>query len=152
MDTILAKTRLGSINIETTGIQAFHLPAIVPTTAKEVLLFVDVLVGQTSPTKHSHVKIYTVHEGIHYAKYVSAHMYYQPALYVNSDNIWFPLCKQDSLCASTKQAQSTKYASLASTSLAIDLNQYKQLTDSAQHQVSRTETHRTFIHSVLHQY
>ena len=87
----LAKTRLGYINIETTGIQAFHLPAIVPTTAKEVLLFVDVLSSLTSPTGHSHVKIYTVHEGIHYAKYVSAHTYNQQAVYVNSDNIWLPL-------------------------------------------------------------
>ena len=87
----LAKTRLGYINIQTTGIQAFHLPAIVTTTAKEVLPFVDVLVGQTSPTEHSHVKIYTIHEGIHYAKYVSVHTYNQRALYVNSDNIWLPL-------------------------------------------------------------
>ena len=43
--TPLAKTHLGSVNVQTTGTQAFHVPATVPTAANEVLLFVDVLVG-----------------------------------------------------------------------------------------------------------
>ena len=89
--TPLDKTRLGYINIETTGTQAFHLPAGVPNTAKEVLLFVDVLSSLTSPNKHSHVKIYTTDNGVHYAKYVAVHTYHQYALYVNSHNIWLPL-------------------------------------------------------------
>ena len=89
--TPLAKTRLGSVNVQTTGTQAFHVPATVPTTANEVLLFVDVLVGYTSPSAHSHVKIYTIHKGIHYAKYVALYTYLQNALSTNSDNMWLPL-------------------------------------------------------------
>ena len=89
--TPLGKTRLGYINTETTGTQAFHLPARVPNTATEVLLFVDVVSGLTSPGEHSHVKIYTLNNGVHYAKYVAVHTYRQLAVYVNSDNIWLPL-------------------------------------------------------------
>ena len=87
----MVKTSLGSVSLQTTGIQAFHLPAAVPATAKEVLLFVDVQIGHSRPHISSHVKIYTIHNGIHFAKYISVHSYDQDAWSTNSDNIWLPV-------------------------------------------------------------
>ena len=89
--TPLGKTRLGSSSLKTTGAQAFHLPVSVPVTAKEVLLFVDIQVGISNPNRISHVKLYTIHNGVHYAKYISVHTYEQDAWSTNSDNIWLPL-------------------------------------------------------------
>ena len=87
----LVKTSLGSVSLRSTGIQAFHLPASVPVTAKEVLLFVDVQIGNSSPDISSHVKIYTRYNGAHFAKYISVHSFPQGAWSTNSDNIWLPL-------------------------------------------------------------
>ena len=87
----LGKISIGNVSLNTTGVQAFHLPVSVPVTAKEVLLFVDIQVGHTSPDRSSHVKLYTTHNGVHYAKYISVHTYDQSAWSTNSDNIWLPL-------------------------------------------------------------
>ena len=89
--TPLDKRRLGSASLKTTGAQAFHLPATVPVTAKEVLLFVDIQIGRTQPGRSSHIELYTAHNGVHYAKYISVHTYDQNAWSTNSDNIWLPL-------------------------------------------------------------
>ena len=63
----------------------------VPLTAKKVLLFVDIQVGFSPPNGWSHIKVYTIHNGVHYAKYISVHTYPQNAWSTNSDNIWLPL-------------------------------------------------------------
>ena len=89
--TPLGKTRLGSASLQTTATQAFNLPVSVPVTAKNVLLFVDVQVGTSNPERISHVKLYTTHKGVQYAKYISVHTYSQGAWSTNSDNIWLPL-------------------------------------------------------------
>ena len=87
----MSKTSLGSVSLQTTGIQVFHLPASIPATAKVIVLFVDVQVGNTSPDKSSHVKIYTENNGVHYAQYISVHTYPQGGWSTNSDNILLPL-------------------------------------------------------------
>ena len=86
----MVKTSLGSVSLQTTGIQAFNLPAEVPVNAAEVLLFVDVQVGTSTPDISSHVKIYTMYKGNHYAKYISVHSYEQEAWSTNSENMWLP--------------------------------------------------------------
>ena len=43
------------------------------------------------PDVTSHVKIYTIYNGAHFAKYISAHSFPQNAWSTNSDNIWLPL-------------------------------------------------------------
>ena len=87
----MAKTRVANVKMDTTVTQAFHLStSIVPATATEVLLFVYVDVG-TSTDKISDVEIYTLQNGVHYAKYISLHTYNQNAWSTNTDNIWPPL-------------------------------------------------------------
>ena len=118
----LVKTSLGSVSLQTTGIQAFHLPAAVPVTAKEVLLFVDVQVGTSNPDTSSHVKIYTINNGNHYAKYISVHSYEQEAWSTNSDNIWLPLSASRTIYVKSPKSH---YSSHGSVRCTIDIIGYR---------------------------
>ena len=89
--TPTSKTRLGNISLSTTATQAFHLPALIPASANNTLLFVDIQAGRSSPDRSSHVKLYATHNGVQYTKYISVHTYDQEAWSTNSDNIWLPV-------------------------------------------------------------
>ena len=88
----LSKRRLANVNLQTTSLQAFHIPSWwIPAGATEVLLFVDAQWGNSRPDRSSHIEIYTRRNGVHYSKYISMHTYNQGAWSTNSDNIWLPL-------------------------------------------------------------
>ena len=90
--TPVSKRQLGRVNLRTTIPYAFHIPSWwIPARATEVLLFVDVQWGNSSPDESSHIEIYTRRNGVHYSKYISMHTFEQSAWSTNSDNIWLPL-------------------------------------------------------------
>ena len=84
-------TEIGVINLGTTADQVFYIPANVPNTANEVLVYVYVRTGH-SRGGFTHVRIYTQKsEGRRFEKYLTNHAYPQDAHTYTADNMWFPL-------------------------------------------------------------
>ena len=84
-------TQIGTINLGSTADQPFAIPATVPNTASEVLVYVYVRMGNTHGGL-THVRIYTQKsEDRRFDKYLTNHAYPQDAHTYTADNMWFPL-------------------------------------------------------------
>ena len=87
----LTLVRLGTINMLSTSTQSFTIPASVPTTAKEVLVYVYVSKGH-STSRFAQMKIYTEASSTRqFVKYLPIQTYPQNAISTVSENMWFPL-------------------------------------------------------------
>ena len=84
-------TLIGTTKLERTGTLAFNIPNVIPSTADEVLVFVDAQWGDSRPDVASYVKIYTQEGSQRYEMYISLHTFAQSAWSANSDNMWFPM-------------------------------------------------------------
>jgi hypothetical protein len=86
------KTLLGSLPINPLGTVAFSIPASIPTTAKEVLVYAYIRTGYNSPSEADiEFMIYTEESGVQYAHYLFAHWYPQDAWSYNSGTFWLPI-------------------------------------------------------------
>ncbi len=89
--TSVTRTSIGSSNVQQTGTIAYDIPSVIPSSAKEVLVFASVDVGRSGPDRSHFVKIYTQQAERQYEKYVMFHTHSQNAWSTNSDNLWFPM-------------------------------------------------------------
>lgn len=83
--------QIGTINMASTFEQSFIIPSSIPTTAKEVLIYVYAFMG-TSSSRTSQMTIHT--ETSHtrkFKKYLPIRAYNQNAFSSVSENMWFPL-------------------------------------------------------------
>ena len=83
-------TKFGDIPLTVPETFSFTIPSIIPSDAKEVLLYVGVSSGNTIEQMQS-VKIFTQIGSHTYAKYLMLYTYPQSAINANSDNMWFPM-------------------------------------------------------------
>ena len=83
--------RVGIVNFQTTALQTFTIPSQVPSTAKEVLVFINVYLGY-SQDLISQMKIYTQHSPTRrFEKYLPLKAYNQKAWSTASENMFFPM-------------------------------------------------------------
>ena len=82
--------QLGTIDMCSTRIQSFTIPTCVPTTAKEVLVYVYVTKG-TSSDMFAQMEIYTASSTRQFVKYLPIKTYNQTAYSTVSENMWFPV-------------------------------------------------------------
>ena len=83
--------QIGTINMRSTSEQSFIIPSSIPTTAKEVLVYVYAFMGYSS----ERIILMTIHtEKSHtrkFKKYLPIRTYHQDAWSSVSENMWFPL-------------------------------------------------------------
>lgn len=83
--------QLGSINMRSTSTQSFVIPTAVPSTAKEVLVYVYTYMG-ASQDSSAHLKVYTESSPTRrFEKYLAIKTYNQGAYATASDNMFFPM-------------------------------------------------------------
>ena len=83
-------TRIGRINMDSTSTQSFVIPSSIPTTAREVLVYVHVLTGHKDDL-FANLKVYTEASTTRqFIKYLPIRTYPQNAYSIVSENMWFP--------------------------------------------------------------
>ena len=87
----VSRTRIGGINFATTNTQSFPIPSVVPDTATEVLLFIEIIAGYNPNNDYCIVKIFTEEsDDRRFEKYISIRTYPQSGHTMTEDNMWFP--------------------------------------------------------------
>ena len=84
--TSVTMISVGYTTLRLTGTLAYDILSVIPTSAKEVLVFVNVRAGRNGPTGSHYVKIYTEQNQKQYEKYIVLYLFNNNALVVNSDN------------------------------------------------------------------
>ena len=69
----------------------YDIPDTIPSASKELLVYVSVGSGDSSPGIDNHIKIYTQIGDNRYEKYLYTKTWNQNAVNTNSDNMWFPM-------------------------------------------------------------
>ena len=69
---------------------SYVIPSVIPSTAKNVLVFATMYTGSANRVSQS-IKIFTQGRSKRYEKYLFSFSYPQGAINTNSDNIWFPM-------------------------------------------------------------
>ena len=86
----VSRTRIGGINFATTNTQSFPIPSVIPDTATEVLLFIEIIAG-TSQNDYCIIKIFTEEsDDRRFEKYISIKTWPQNSHTMSEDNMWFP--------------------------------------------------------------
>ena len=87
----ISMTQIGTINVRSTNTQSFIIPNTVPSTAREVLVYVYVIKGY-SQEYFSQMKIYTESSPTRrFEKYLPIKTYHQDAYSTTSENMFFPM-------------------------------------------------------------
>ena len=103
--TPVGKTKIGDVDTNKVGTQSFGLPEIIPKAAREVLVYVSLQVGHTTPHDvHDDIKIFTVDGSNEYAQYIVIHTYRQDAWVTNSNNMWFPITNKREIAVAMPQS------------------------------------------------
>lgn len=90
--TSVPRTLIGSTQLRHIGTQAYDIPSVIPSSAKEVLVLADMQTGYSSPNDViQYVKIYTQKNSRNFEQYIILRSYHQSAWSTNSDNLWFPM-------------------------------------------------------------
>ena len=90
--TSVEMTEIGHSHFRHRTTHAFSIPAVIPTTAREVLVYAYVEDGASHPRDQvTHFKVFTEEVTTKYIKYISIHAYNGDSWAYNSDNMWFPL-------------------------------------------------------------
>ena len=88
----MALTPFAEILLQETGELSFDIPAVIPTTATNVLVYVTIDTGKAIKATRQNLKIYTKNRsGQHFEKYIYQYSYTQDAIVTNSENMWFPM-------------------------------------------------------------
>ena len=89
--TSLPLTYIGGTDMQYPGTLAYVIPSVIPSTAKNVLIYV-ILYTSSANSKYQSIKIFT-QDGSNkrYEKYLFSYSYPQNAINTNSGNMWFPM-------------------------------------------------------------
>ena len=81
-----------NVGFQEASTRAFHIPSVIPSTAREVLVYAVVQVGKTGPHfVWDFVQLYTQEKSVQYTKLLGFAIYGQDAWSTNSENMWFPM-------------------------------------------------------------
>ena len=84
-------TSIGSTNMRHPNTFSYVIPSVIPSTAKNVLVYATMYTGYAISVPQS-IKIYTQDgSNKHYEKYIYSRSYPQSAVNTNSENMWFPM-------------------------------------------------------------
>ena len=98
--------------MRTPSTYSYTIPNVIPSTAKEVLVYVSLYIGDAI-LAIEHVKIFTQEGKNTYDKYLYVYSYPQSAVNGNSDNMWFPMpSKRRIMITITKDHGNNCYAQL----------------------------------------
>ena len=85
-------TQIGTSNHQHAGTLSFTIPSVIPSSAREVLVYAGVHSGGSNlrgPKKS--IKVFTQIGTTRYEKYLYLYSWTQNAVNTNSDNMWFPM-------------------------------------------------------------
>ncbi len=85
-------TSIGSTNLQHPNTFSFVIPSVIPSTAKNVLIYALMHCGQANRGTELHLKVFT-QDGSNkrFEKYLYMFSWNQNAINTNSDNMWFPM-------------------------------------------------------------
>ena len=89
--TSIAKTQIGTSNLQHASTMTFTIPNIIPSSAREVLIFVGASSGGSNRGPYHDLKVFTQIGTTKYEKYLTLYSWNQNAINTNSDNMWFPM-------------------------------------------------------------
>ena len=92
--TSIVKTQFGYAQAPTfqRANYSFTIPNVIPTSAREVLIYATVISGLVHTDSGPADVIFSTRKGGNrYEKYLRLHAYHQDAINTNSDNMWFPM-------------------------------------------------------------
>ena len=85
-------TTIGYPNARYASTVSFTIPSVIPSSAREVLIYVRIYSGHNNRNGPLHdIKVFTEIGTTRYEKYMFIYTYIQSASSVNSDNMWFPM-------------------------------------------------------------
>ena len=86
----MSMTGIGGINFGTTDAQDYLIPPVIPDTASEVLLYIEIIAG-SSQSGECIIKIFTEEsDDRRFEKYLSLKTWLQDSYTMTEDNMWFP--------------------------------------------------------------
>ena len=89
--TSVTKTSIGSSDLRHASTMTFTIPNIIPSSAREVLIFVGIHSGTSDRGPNHDLKVFTQIGTNRYEKYLTLYSWTQDAWNTNSDNMWFPM-------------------------------------------------------------
>ena len=89
--TSVTKKYIGSSNLQHASTMTFTIPNIIPSSAREVLIFVGANIGGSNRGPYQDVIIFTQIGTTRYEKYLTLYSWTQNAINTNSENMWFPM-------------------------------------------------------------
>ena len=89
--TSVPRTELGQSKLGQVTTESFVIPAVIPDSARDVLIFASVSSGYSGKASYDEVKIFTQRGSKHYEQYLGVATWTQSAINTNSDNMWFPM-------------------------------------------------------------
>ena len=90
--TSVPLTRIGQTNMQHPGTLSYVIPSVIPSTAKNVLVYAILKCGGANNGPTHDVKIFTQDgSSTRYEKYLFMESWRQSAINTNSDNLWFPM-------------------------------------------------------------
>ena len=90
--TSVPQTEIGTSDLQRATTIPYEIPAVIPSTAREMLILVAALQGQANNIGNQYfLKIYTLQGTNRYEQYLYLYTWPQYAINTNSDNMWFPM-------------------------------------------------------------
>ena len=90
--TSVPLTYIGGTNLRHPNTFSYVIPSVIPSTAKNVLVYAAIHCGHAIPSVSQHIKIFTQDgSNMRYEKYLYMLTWNQSALNTNSENMWFPM-------------------------------------------------------------
>lgn len=89
--TTVARTFIGTSLLQEIGTFSFDIPSIIPSDAKEVLIYGAFYAGTNDNNISLDIKCFTEIGTTRYEKYIYLLTWNQNAINSNSDNMWFPM-------------------------------------------------------------
>jgi len=91
--TSVPQTKIASSKLQIAETTSYNIPSVIPSTAREVFVFVGAFQGVTGYVGHSDsLKIYTLQGANRYEQYLYLFPYnHNSVINTNSDNLWFPM-------------------------------------------------------------
>ena len=89
--TSVPKTSIGTSNLQHAATFSYTIPNLIPSAAKEVLVYVRVSSSYSNQGPYHDIKIFTQIGTNMYEKYIFLSSLNQDAINTNSDNMWFPM-------------------------------------------------------------
>ena len=89
--TSVTRTRIGSTNLRHPSTLSYSIPNVIPSTAKEVRIYISAQTGGSDRGAYQQLKIFTQEGSARYEQYLFLQSWAQNAINSNSENMWFPM-------------------------------------------------------------